>query len=177
VAVPPPYAGPKAIPVSFKLFPSFHHHSVTGVRRRADCMCSHGHARDDAHPRRGMTGVRSARTPVPRSQNPAPRPRTGPGSPSRSSNCTRPWVTTRTRRTTPPRPPRHAPHRAARASTPGLGTFADRAVVAQLSHASGTSATHDQRVRLSCARFSLSTSPSKRASNMTPTSTPPDAPR
>lgn len=39
-------------------------------------------------------GFRRARTPVPRSQNPAPRPRTGPSSPSRSSSCTRPRVTT-----------------------------------------------------------------------------------
>jgi hypothetical protein len=52
------------------------------------------------------------------------------------------------------------------------GTFADRAVVAQLSHASRTPATHDQRMRPPYACLNWSTSPSKRAINMTATATP-----
>src|SRR4029453_7367342 len=62
-------------------------------------------------------GFRRARTPMPRSQNPASRPRTGPGSPPRSYSCTRPRVTTPNAShhaaATPPTraPPRGAPGR------------------------------------------------------------------
>jgi hypothetical protein len=77
------------------LFMSFLHHSVTGVRGRVDrhvTVLALGVTMRILAVRR--PGFRRARTPVPRSQNPASRPRTGPGSPSRSSSCTRPRVTT-----------------------------------------------------------------------------------
>ncbi|MBW8698403.1 hypothetical protein MBT84_02320 [Streptomyces sp. MBT84] len=89
-----PVAVPATTSVSFMLFMSFLHHSVSGVRGV------------DWHVTVLVLGVtmhtlavrwpafRRAWTPVPRSRNPASRPKSGPGSPSCGSTCTRPRVTT-----------------------------------------------------------------------------------
>ena len=62
----------------------------------------------DVHRRRVVAGVHRARRPVPRSQTPASRPGTGPGSPSCGSSCTRPRLTSRTHRATGRGPRRRA---------------------------------------------------------------------
>src|SRR5262245_64005 len=90
-----PDAGPATTPVSFMLFmfvpPSFGNWRAGCVDWQVTALALGVTMRTVAVER---PGFRSARTPAPRSQNPESRPRIGPGSPSRSSSCTRPLVTT-----------------------------------------------------------------------------------